>query len=604
MFRFIGLAWNDTDPQRRTVARRLRALINGHAGWSSAHDSPGLSVHVAGSKPGVNGAYRLVGDRGVVLGKLFQNASPDEVVLQDVRLKGQTTVARSVALELIQNYWGRYVSFMNFASHQPCVLRDPSGVFPCFTLLHHGVWIVFSWLEDVLSLMPCVPMPAIAWDCVAGLAAHGELGGRATALCGVTQVLPGELVDLAGDMQRTTLLWSAARIAANPVTDEPDVAAAKLHETVRRCSRSWASCYDKLLLRLSGGLDSSVLISCLASDGCASDVICVNYHSAGSDGDERTYARAAAHRAKRDLLEFERDASFRLEQVIDVACMPTPVNYVGRMSSTRMDAQLSAAHGAPALFTGAGGDQIFFELRRWWPAADHLYLRGFDAGFFDAAMRAARLGEVSVWHAIAMALADRYRPPGSRRIERVQAALVRDEVARDRSLLAYTMNADLCPLPDLPIGKLNQVRLVLSPLSYYDPWEREFAPEAVSPLMSQPLVELCLRLPSYVLTFDSRPRGLLRKAFAGDLPTSISKRRSKGGIEDHVRQVLVDNARFARDVLLEGELVRHGILDRGRVEEALSFRPTTLVHSVSEIHMMIGIEAWAHRWASVEREPD
>ncbi|MBE0550263.1 MAG: M20/M25/M40 family metallo-hydrolase [Rubrivivax sp.] len=113
-------------------------------------------------------------------------------------------------------------------------------------------------------------------------------------------------------------------------------------------------------------------------------VTCINYHSPGIDSDERSYARLAAARAQRELIERERIAGFRLESILHAAPTPTPGNHVGRMGSAQMDAEVAAAHGASALFTGGGGDQLFFEFRQCWPAADYLCLRGLDRGFTAA----------------------------------------------------------------------------------------------------------------------------------------------------------------------------------------------------------------------------
>ena len=54
-------------------------------------------------------------------------------------------------------------------------------------------------------------------------------------------------------------------------------------------------------------------------------------------------------------------------------------------------------------------------------------------------------------------------------------------------------------------------------------------------------------------------------------------------------------------MLLDGELVRRGLLDRARVEEALSGRPTALPSHVGRLHVYIGIEAWLNRWSAQPR---
>jgi asparagine synthase (glutamine-hydrolysing) len=595
MFRYIGLAWDNAQPMASARARQLAMGLQARAGWNAALVRPGLQVFAAGARPGINSAYPLQGDQGVALGKLFRRCDLGSLPASDVSLTPLEAerILESGGRALVRDFWGRYIAFIQTAPGATCVLRDPSGTLPCFLIRHHGVSIVFSWLEDVLEMLAHVEPPRVNWDALEAHILLGALGGRETALEGVSQILPGEVLDLSSG--GSTLLWSAVDIAQSPTAHSAAQAAALLRETVRACARSWASCYDTILFRLSGGVDSSILLSCLAPDGTQADVICVNYHSPGSDSDERRYARLAAGRAGRDLIERERDSDFRIDRVLKIARMPGPVPYIGWMNA-RTDAKLASAHSAAALFSGAGGDPLFFEFARWWPAADYLRSRGLDAGFAAAAMDAARLGRVSVWRAAAMAVAERVRPNSPAREPSGHAAallgqgLLNKEMQRERFVHPDLLRATL------PIGKHTQTVQLMYPIGYYDPFEQASAPELVNPLLSQPLVELCLGLPTYVLTQGGRGRALARRAFAPDLPPPIATRRSKGGMEEHIEKVLLSNLAFARGMLIEGELVRRGLLDRTKVEELLSGKPTALAGPLSQIHALIGVEAWLARW--------
>jgi asparagine synthase (glutamine-hydrolysing) len=599
MFRYIGIAWDDAQPSSSASARRLCLDWQARPGWDTVLGRAGLQVFTTGTRPGINGAYPLQGDRGVVLGKLFRRCdlgSPTAANVVLTRNEAEHNL-ESGGRALVHDFWGRHVTFFQTPSGSTCVLRDPSGTLPCFLIRHQGVAVVFSWLEDALELLAQVWHPRVNWDALETHLLLGALGGRETALEGVSQILPGEVVDLGSG--GSTLLWSAVNVARSPTAHGATEAAHLLHETVRSCTQSWASCYGTILLRLSGGVDSSILLSCLAPGSTKADVICVNYHSPGSDSDERHYARLAAARTGLDLIERQRDPGFHLDRVLKIARTPSPVIYIGWMNA-RTDARLASAHAAGALFTGAGGDQLFFEFPRWWPAADYLQLRGLDAGFAAAAMDAARLGRVSVWRAIALAVAERVRPDPAAREPWGQAALLkavtRQSTQHQKTERARFVHPSLFRATGLPIGKHMQTVALMHPLGYYDPFEQASAPELVNPLFSQPLVELCLGLPTYLLTQGGRGRALARRAFAADLPPQIATRRSKGGMEEHITGILLANLDFARGMLLEGELARRGLIDRARIEELLSGRPTALAGPISQIHALIGVEAWLTRW--------
>jgi asparagine synthase (glutamine-hydrolysing) len=595
MFRYIGLAWNDSRPRSSIWARQLAQGLRMRPGWNAALLHSGIEVYTTGTRPGVNGAYALPGERGVVLGKLFRRSDLRTPTATDVTLTETDgeQIVQSTGRSLVRDFWGRYVAFFETADGSTRVLRDPTGSLPCFRIRHEGVTIVFSWLEDILEILSDIDAPRANWDAVAAFMLLGALGGRETAMDGVAQILAGEALDLRNDT--STVLWSAVAIAQSPTELTSAEAEVQLREIVRACTRAWAAHYETILLRLSGGVDSSILLSCLAPGATPADVLCVNYHSAGSNSDEREYARLAAGRVGRDLIERERNRDFRIEQVSRAARMPVPINYIGWMNAAT-DARLAAAHSAAALFTGAGGDPLFFEYRRWWPAADYLQLTGWDRGFAAAALDAARLGRISIWKTFALAAAERAWPRVATHESAGQTTvffgeeILRKKMQRERFVHPHLLR------PDLPIGKHMQTASLMHPLGYYDPFEQALAPELVNPLLSQPLVEFCLGLPTYLLTHGGHGRALARRAFASELPARIAARRSKGGMEEHLKEVLDSNREFAHSVLMDGELVRRGLLDRVAVEAVLSGKPTSLPGSLGHIHAFLGVELWLARW--------
>lgn len=145
-------------------------------------------------------------------------------------------------------------------------------------------------------------------------------------------------------------------------------------------------------------------------------------------------------------------------------------------------------------------------------------------------------------------------------------------------------------------GKLWHAHQMTQPFEFYDPLGREADAERLSPLFSQPVMELCLRIPTYVLTQGGWDRAVARRAFYHDLPPEIRNRRNKGGIEEHLRRTLEHNRGFLRELLLDGALVREGVVDRARLAEVLSGRASRIAAGSGELFEYAGIEAWLRSW--------
>lgn len=600
MFRYIAFSWSLASQAQSAAADRLDQVINATPNWRPALRLADLRVYVAGTARGVNDVYLLPQNRGVVLGRLFRLHGPipsEGVDIELTELEAQRIV-HSDGQFLVDNFWGRYIAFLPSWTGEPRVLRDPTGTLPCFRVEVEGLALVFSQLEDVLTLLELPTLP-VNWEAVGAHLLLGSLDGREAALAGVTQHQAGELASMTSSGSPSLWLWNAFDIANRAKLLDRTEASRQIREATVRCVQSWAACYPSILLRLSGGVDSSILLGTLRTGVAPQRITCLNYHSPGADSDERPFARLAAQRANTALVERNLAEGFCLEDLLNAVRTPCPSNYIGGMGSRNMDVEVAATHGSNAIFTGADGDQIFYEVHRTWPAADYLFDRGIDRGFFKAALDAAHLGRVSFWTALRRAVADcsfRGRPGlGAGNYLQLLAPEVKHQAAQAAHRF---MHPSLLDAADLPVGKFHQTSGLISPLDYQNPYRNPGSPEVVHPLRSQPLVEVSLRTPTYVLADGGQGRALARRAFADVLQPAIATRRSKGGMEAYAKTVLKRNHAFARELLMDGLLVKHGLLDRNRVSEALADRPTVNAAYVLETHACIATELWARRMAS------
>lgn len=114
------------------------------------------------------------------------------------------------------------------------------------------------------------------------------------------------------------------------------------------------------------------------------------------------------------------------------------------------------------------------------------------------------------------------------------------------------------------------------------------------------MVELCLRIPSYVHFHRGVERGLARRAFSREVPVAILRRRWKDRAPGVFDRILATHRAFVREFLLEGVLVSEGLLSKPALDAALGTDPgPRAAHSAVtaiEILTHLDTEAWLQHW--------
>lgn len=611
MYRYLALSWKPAQERAQAAADLLvRKLESSGARWSRVLSATGLRVFHA-DHGGASDATLLDNSRGVVLGRVFTRDidSPRKALAVGFNEEESARLVASGGRLLFEQYWGRYVAIMrDDVTDGVWVLRDPSGCLPCWYLSHEGVGIVCSDIDDctALGLAPFT----VNWDYIAGLVAHATQQSRDTGLNEVTEVQPGERLHLTSVGLRRTLEWNPLEVALHAPLESAEDAVRLLRATTIGCVHTWAAVYPGIIHNLSGGLDSAIVLSCLMSAPARPRVTCLNYFAAGPGEDERRYARVMADRVDVDLIERELDPrAVPLRNVLNVRCSPRPWFYLYELEHGAYEGELATARGATGLFSGAGGDGVFYQARADLAVADYLFAHGLRKGLLPAAIDAARMSSQSIWPLLWRALVTWLTRPEWDPVGLARPAI--RTLVSPEALAAVKHNERLASpwlspaaVRGVAPGVLWHILCLSLPPAYYNSCDRADYPERTLPLLSQPLVELCLRIPSYVLIRGGRDRALARAAFSVDLPAAIVRRHAKGAADRHFRNVLDANLDFVRELLLDGLLVEHGLLDRTRLELYLTReRSPADFEYLAILQEYVCTEAWLRRCSVGARSP-
>ena len=590
MYSYVALTWDASiDAAAATLQQRLRVLKDFHTVYSA----PGIYIAQKGGLHSACDALLLPGQGGAILGTLFSRPTEDAARRQlAIDADHAARIVESGGTHLIRNFWGRYVAFVRVPqTSRYAVIRDPSGMLPCFSTVHHGVRIWFSRLEHVAPLG--LEHSSIDWHYIETHVVARMVKSRSTALLGIEEVQAGERWEPDGLAMKYASLWDPVTVSSD-ILEDAAAAALQLRSTARACINAWAGTYRQVLQALSGGLDSSIVTALLAQTPRPTAVTCFNYFTSEAEGDERLYARLSARKAGFELMEKHRVArSVDLRAMLRVTPTPNPWAYLYHVEHSDYEFEQAQRYGVSAIFTGGGGDGIFYQSRASFAVADYVQRHGITTALPGIALDAARLEGKSLLTVLRAAFADRQAE--SRRMRSVEhvnlQTLVSPATVAAQSALLQS-RFEMSGQRQVPLGKWWQIQSTSTPPSFYDQLGSPLAVERVPPLVSQPIVELCLRIPTYVLVENGWDRAIARRAFEADLPRAVVNRRGKGGLEAHVRAIFSANIRFIREFLLDGELARRGILNRPQLEACLSGTRPVAAQEVTEMQDHLSTEAW------------
>ena len=597
MYRYVGLVWNPEDPTASGAAIQYSSQIEELSQWRRRLRLPGLMVFdQLYQSPGLT-SYVLPNEAGIILGRLFPRDLNHWTPTwrAEIRKDEADEIVVTEGRHLIESYWGGYVAFLlDHYRGRRYVIRDCSGRIPCYRTESAGVEIVFADAEDLDRLS--LPPRTVNWRYITAFIYYSQLQIRETGINEVTELLSGDCLVVKAESHNQVSLWDPRRFCADNVIEDGSEAARQLRETTQQCISAWASIYGNVLLSLSGGFDSAVVLGCLARSPTRPLVTCVNRFSDEWAGDERYFARIAASRASAELIELPWLAS---RNQIDDRLMNTPKilkphvsGIIGHLD-VAMRNEIVTRVAADTYWTGEGGDHIFFQMKSLLGLADYIRTHGFGRQVLRIAGDTARLLRISYWHALRGGLTEAMSTatPLSN-VELKGGGGFMTPEALDGQSIEYIRHPWMEKSGHLLKGKQYQIQFLSEVLNRERPLGGTGYAESQHPLLSQPLLELCLRIPIYVLLTGGRQRGLARAAFADTVPSQIIERETKGSTTQHTLGILRASQPYISKLLLDGVLVREGILSRKALEPHVTHKKPIRVEQIFPLLSSITAEIW------------
>lgn len=486
---------------------------------------------------------------GLLIGQAFTKGG--QSISQRLDIDGSI---HAITSHLLQDTWGDYVAVLVDHDESPAItlLRDPSGAVPCVYSLADGEGFITSDIGLAVDLG--LYRREVNWQTIAHGLTFPYLKTARTALQHVRELLPGSILTCEGRNSLVRSAWSPWHFVEKDIRHtDPRAAAENVRDAVSSAVRALSTRDDRFVVELSGGLDSSVIAACLHHALPRATFCTLVMPVAGTD--ERPYARLVTDALGQMLFPVEVGfdnvhIEFPVSRSSVAPAIGIPQNAINEAWTAA-----GARYGVDSFFSGAGGDTIFCYLKTAAPAADAFRELGVMAGI-------AAIGNLAALHQCTIFKVGRlvlkkisHRPHTAWKV---------DHALLNRSLVTTTPEHH--PWMDAPPGALSGDREKIHDLIGVQLF-RDAAPRGQGrsmhlPLLSQPVMEACLKVPTWMWIADGRNRAIARQAFADQLPRGVLDRRSKGSYIGHMAAIYTRNKPKIREFLEEGQLCAHDLLDR------------------------------------------
>lgn len=513
---------------------------------------------------------------------------------------------KNIAQDFINKFYGSYLIF-NEEDAKLAIIRDPVGQLPIFhTKLESGL-ICFSNQISVLLELTDTKL-AFNWDYIACFLIHTFITSPSTAFQKINELPHGCMITFEqnDNLPKITAVWDPLNFCHNKNYNEEHFLR-QIFDTLYTTTQNLiGETESNILLDFSGGLDSSALLLLLSKIyKDPNQIIALNmYHSDVGSSDERLYARTLASKVGSNFIEFDHALHLPLSPIDNFYLQPNwPTSNLNHLKIENDISKIASTFDTEKFISGHGGDHIFLCPPPIESIYDYIFYNGFNE-LGSKIKQISSMGRIPFAQILTRNSLAAFKHKLKFKYSRESIFspyvpwITQDIITRSKRIKFHPLfDKDTSSI--LP-GKFAQLENIFTGLSTIKSTIRSSQRPIIYPLFSQPMIELCLKMP----TDSSYHHGFNRYPFRKAIESKFGNienlwRKDKGETTGITQLGIKHNKDYIMELCLEGKCIKYNLIEsknRSIIHKAINDMMEGKPDYLWPINNLVALEIFFSLW--------
>lgn len=483
--------------------------------------------------------------------------------------------------------------------------RDRIGIKPLYYAIDNGQLLFASEIKAILIALD--GKPGVNLSRVDFYISLGYVPGEETLFSGIRKLQPGHIMTWQNGMADTKRYWDLAQV--QPLNISFNDALEHFEEMLIDCVKMRMMSDVPLGAFLSGGLDSSAIVSCMSRLSSAP----VKTFTVGYQDDpissEFAYARKVASHCHTEHHEFNLTAEDFFDSLgLLLEHTEEPIVESAAVALYRVS-KLARDH-AIVLLSGEGGDEVLagYPLHRLTQSINRLntlltYSPSYIRKALQSLLASGSEKRMKYWDWINTPLRERYQSISND----VTESIKRDMYSHSMSeFVGNRVQMHYIDLFDrMPSGHSDLSRMAYADINSWLPDDLLLKADKMTmatsvelrvPLLDYKLMEFCVALPDKYRLHAGQGKYLLKKVMEKWLPHDIIYRRKRGFPVPIAKWFRTHLRNKTRDVLLDPRSISRNYFKQSYIEKVLNKHASGHEDLSRRIFSLLTLELWHRKY--------